>query len=443
MGLRARAAHLVGGVGKSAWSVAESLAFPFMMFISTPLFLLLLGQEQFGQWMLVLTFNALGGVAGLGMGVAVIKEVSASRGAGGVETAVSAVRNCLSVTMLAAGSLASVLAIAGWFFGPDLLGQSGDQDTIRFIFLAAAVIITFEQIDSIYASTLRGLERFDLSAILEVSAKAVFVGAALVTAWLTSDLKLVVLATLATSVARTLCKAIVVSRLFAGHRMTPIWQQTEVRRIFDFGKWSWWQAVASAAFATGDRFMIAGLIGADALARYTICLQLAQQIQIIPAAAAQRLFPAVSRKVAAMEPVHAFALKATLVFGFLSVAIALPLMLFAEPILTLWVGREIAQSSSDILILLAAAFALLAINSAPHFILLGLHDARGVALINIVAGLLTPVVTYVAIVEAGLLGPAAGRIFFGIMICLILPLMYFRLRQASAALHGASDVRPV
>lgn len=442
MGRRARVAHWVGGVGKSAWSVAESLAFPFMMFISTPLFLLMLGQEQFGQWMLLLTFNALGGVAGLGMGVAVIKEVSASRGAGGVETAVSAVRNCLSVTMLAAGSLASVLAIAGWFFGPDLLRQSGDRDMIRFIFLAAAVIITFEQIDSIYASTLRGLERFDLSAILEVSAKAVFVGAALLAAWLTRDLEIVVLATLATSVARTLCKAIVVSRLFAGHRMTPIWEQAEVRRIFDFGKWSWWQAVASAAFATGDRFMIAGLVGADALARYTICLQLAQQIQIVPAAAAQRLFPAVSRKVAAMEPVRAFALKATLVFGLLSVAIALPLMLLAEPILTLWVGSEIAQSSSDMLVLLAAAFGLLGMNAAPHFILLGLHESRGIAVLNIAAAIVTLVVTYTAITHIGVIGTAAGRMAFSLVICSIVPLMLVRLRQTEAAAQRVAAAEP-
>ena len=91
---------------QSLWGMAEYFAYPLMMFIATPFFLAQLGAQQYGQWMLILAFTGFGGIAGLGMGTAAIKEVSAHRGRGDMPGAILSVRACLGVTLVS--SFASV-----------------------------------------------------------------------------------------------------------------------------------------------------------------------------------------------------------------------------------------------------------------------------------------------------------------------------------------------
>jgi O-antigen/teichoic acid export membrane protein len=103
------------------------------------------------------------------------------------------------------------------------------------------------------------------------------------------------------------------------------------------------------------------------------------------------------------------------------------IILFSHIILSLWVGSEIANQSSSVLMVLAVSFALLAINNVPHFVLLGLNDARSVAWVNIAAGLLAVAISVVLIPKVDLIGAAIGRLAYASVICLLIALMIRRL----------------
>lgn len=419
-----------------AWALAEYFAYPAMMFVATPFLLRFLGSEQYGQYLLLLTFNGLGAITGLGMGTAVVKEVSDRRGRGDVAGAAEAVRSGLAVTLAAVTVLCLVLLAIGLTAGPLMLERVGTAGTVRLVLAGAVALIALEQLDLVFASTLRGAERFDLSAHLELVSKSAIVAAAVASAWWWGSLRGVIATTLVLTVLRCAIKARIAARLLGQGLLLPRWNSAEVRRVFSFGMWTWTQAIGSALFGTADRLLIGGQLGADALARYSVCLQLAQQVASIPAAAAQVLLPYVSRAQAEggrqVRNVAIWAMGALLaVAGSLS----LILIVFGHDILRLWVGADFAATGAPILTILAFAYAVLALNNVPHFVLLGLDRARFVALVNLGAGLIAFGATWLAIRSFGLTGAAYGRLVYAAMICLLIVEMFKRLRGISGRPH--------
>jgi O-antigen/teichoic acid export membrane protein len=434
----AQARKLISRGRQSGWAVAEYFAYPLMMFIATPVFLHLLGTVQYGQWMLLLTFNGLGGIAGLGMGTAAIKEVSAYRGRGDLAGGADAVRSCLGVTLVSSFALSAIIVILGIFIGSSLLAKMGDPVVVRNIIIAAAFLIALEQIDTVFAGAIRGMERFDISARVEATAKLAMVLAALLAALATHRLEPVIWTTVAVTALRAIIKAIIATRVLSQGALLPRWDQSHVKNVFAFGKWTWIQSIGSAMFATADRMIVGSVLGADALARYSVCLQLAQQIQTVPAAGAQVLFPMISRRMEQGEDVKPFALKAMVWLTLFAAVLAVPIILFSHMILSLWVGSQIADQASFVLALLAIGFALLAINNVPHFVLLGLDDARSVAWVNIGAGLLAVTMSVILIPKIGLIGAALGRMAYASCICLLIATMIRRVGQTNPRGMNAS-----
>ncbi len=422
--------------GSSLWGMAEYFAYPLMMFAATPLFLHLLGSEQYGQWMLLLTFNGFGGLAGIGMGTAATKDVSAARGRGDEAGIAAAIRACLMVTILSTMALALLMVTTGWLIGPALLAKMGTPDLVRTIIIVAALLILLEQIDSVFAGALRGLERFDISAKAEASTKLALVLVSLAVAWKTGDVVAVFWATIAATIVRLSVKALAV-RHFIGQTPWPAFDRPRMAVAFAFGKWTWAQSLGAAMFATADRLIVGSLLGAHALAAYSVCLQLAQQIQTVPAAGAQFLFPAVSRSHAAGESYAPLAIRASLIIGGMSLLLALPVALFSHLILSLWVGKDIADAASVTLTLLAAGFAILGLNVGPHFVLLGAGRARFVAGINIVAGIVATGCAFFAIPDQGLIGAGAARLVYAVVICaLIFEMRRHLLQKIQSEIHN-------
>jgi O-antigen/teichoic acid export membrane protein len=344
------------------------------------------------------------------------------------------VRSCLAVTLAGTAVLAAIILVVGWVFAPALLSRMGDPATIRFILMGAVILLTLEQMDIVFASALRGFERFDLAARAEMVMRAAMVVATLAAAGITRQLLPVILCVIAVTFLRLVLKIIVATRLMAAGLIWPQWDRDRVRSVVDFGKWAWLQAIAAAIFGTADRFLVGGLLGSEALARYSICLQLAQQVQVVPAAASQVLFPAISRKIAAGDPVRAYVIRAFVMVCLLSAALSVPLALLSYPILVLWVGEAIANAAAPTLAILSLSFGILAINSVPHFVLLGFNDSRSVALFNLAAGAIALLACWWAASQFGMAGAAANRAAYAVAMLAMLPVMWRAISTVSLAI---------
>jgi O-antigen/teichoic acid export membrane protein len=101
-----------------------------------------------------------------------------------------------------------------------------------------------------------------------------------------------------------------------------------------------------------DRFLIGALIGAAAVAIYTIPFNLVSQMLLIPSALALAMFP----RLAAAPESRALTRDAMHQLAFLLAPISLIGFLLIEPFLTLWIGPTAASQAAPIAYLLIPGF---------------------------------------------------------------------------------------
>jgi O-antigen/teichoic acid export membrane protein len=220
--------------------------------------------------------------------------------------------------------------------------------------------------------------------------------------------------------SRSICgvaaKFLIACRVLGVSSLRPSFANAPV--MLHYAKWGWLQGVGGLLFGIADKLLVGSVLGAASLAHYSIATQLAQQIHSLSAAGLSVIFPKVSRK---LEGDANFSLwritKLTLVGNFLASSfLALGLLIFGKKILTLWLGASEAAVSADVLWYLTFAYWLLAINVAPHFILLGIGRVRFVALSNILAGVASLIIMYVLVQQHGMVGVGVARVIYGVII---------------------------
>ena len=187
-----------------------------------------------------------------------------------------------------------------------------------------------------------------------------------------------------------------------------------MREIFGFGVFSWVQALAGVVFNNADRLVVGAIMGTSALGVYAICVQATQPIHGITCAAFNFIFPHISARHEAGERdtlKHVFRVSTWANVG-LVLLLSAPLILFARPFLTLWMGPSFAQQGYVVLTWLAVANACLGASVASHYLLLALGQARFVASVNVLGGVLSLGCIALLMPRYGLPGAAVGRLLY-------------------------------
>jgi O-antigen/teichoic acid export membrane protein len=225
----------------------------------------------------------------------------------------------------------------------------------------------------------------------------------------------IMVASLIIGVFGLLFQVLAVRRVVGPVTLLPSFNISSLRLVFAFGIFSWFQALAGIAFIHGDRLAVGAVLGTTAVAYYTICVQLAQPIHGFVSAALSIVFPNVSARLASGDRIGAISLFRRVFFVNLAVvlAIATPLILGGRLILTIWMGPAFASIATRVLIILAVAYAVLAMNITGHYMLLAFGKVRLVALLNVAGGIATLLIAIVLMRSFGLSGAAAGRLAYG------------------------------
>lgn len=402
---------------QSAWAVMEYLIYPVLMFASTPFFLAHLGSQKYGLWMLLIALSGFGGLAGLGAGSATTKEVSHHRGAGTIDVVVgNIIPNSLSLALV--GSLAvGVIYLGSWLVMPSAwTAKLGTHAEMVMLLSCSFLIICFEQLDSVFSGAIKGYERFDASAHAEIAIKCGSVLIYILTVVFSGSIAALFMMAVALAFMRALIKGVVASSISGAGLFTLKWDIKVIRELVSFGKWTWVQSFGAALFATADRLIIGSYLGAEALARYSVFTQLAQQIHAIPSAATTVLFPMVSRKSSRNESVIKLVLLALGGVIFIASFIASLLYLYGEIILKMWLPDSFNFSNLNAYNLLIVAYFLLALSVVPHYVFLGMHKAKLVAVSNLIAGIFSVLSCLCFIMSEGMSSGAYSKIIYSVSV---------------------------
>lgn len=372
--------------------------------------------EQYGHWMLLTATVGIGAILNQGLSAATIKQVSVGRGRDDNSYVQDIIRSALAIGLLGGSVMGCAIFTVFFFAGETFFDKMGARSQINLTGFAASLLLCLEQIDTVFGSALKGAEQFGRAARIEMAGRTLQIISVVlaVAAW--NNLAALYASLIVVAGVRLVAKAWVTKFYLS---LASIWPYFgNMKDVLHYGKWGWLQGAGGVCFGIADRIMIGSALGATSLAHYSIATQLAQQIHAVSAAALGVLFPSVSRRLAeeprsSLWSITRFAIAGNLL---LSSTLGLGLLIFGKDILSIWVGRIEAVASMDVLWYLTIAYWLLAINVAPHFILLGAGRIRFVAMSNLIAGLLSMGVMWILVQSYGLVGMGVARMVYGILI---------------------------
>ncbi len=277
------------------WNLVGT-ALPFVVGVVTiPYLLRTLGVEAFGMLTLIWVLIGYFGLFDFGLGRALTQQIAACLGADQCDDIPDLARSGLAFTFwagLAGGVVLSLIVgplVRNW-----LQVSAGLSDDMIRSLMIAALCIPLATLTTGLRGILEAYEDFRaISLIRLVLGTANFVLPAICTMAFGSSLTPIVVALMAARLAVCLAHAwLVHRRLPAGwwRSGAPI-RRRKNRRLVSFGAWMTVSNVISPIMVTADRFVITAVVGAGAVAYYTVPVEVMLRILILPGALTGVLFP--------------------------------------------------------------------------------------------------------------------------------------------------------
>jgi O-antigen/teichoic acid export membrane protein len=407
------------------YGAADYLVQPLGMVLAAPFLLHHLGTSQYGLWMLAMAVIAGTSFVSTGLGDATLRYVALCRGQANSVEVTRVIRTALTLNMFLGGTVALLLASASPFIVDHvfLINSTSRTDGIVVLRLGA-LILWLRSIELVLTNALRAYERYGLAVKVSTIARAAIILAAVASAALGLGTVGIMASTAAISFISIAALTTCARKTVAHVSFSPLLSKSCASGMFSFGGLLWLQALAGIAFSHADRLMIGGTLGTFALAQYSICVQGAQPIHGLLAAALHFLFPHLSARLAAASTRASRVLLPVLLANVAMTALlCLPVVLLSKTFLSHWMGAPFAESTGSVFAIASLGFGFLALNVTAHYALLALGQVRYVSCINIFAGAATLLAMWLLIPRYGIFGAALGRLVYGPLTWL----MYYRL----------------
>ena len=416
---------------RALWAGADQGINPLIQLALTPYLLGRLGKMDFGIWALANAFLNLSQLVSFGAGIAATKHVSADLAVGATRDAIAATRSAFTVATFG-GVIATIVS---WILAPTItatfFAHMGTLDHIVPIVALSGLAAAIQEVDNVYAAALRGAERFDLCAKIEVPSRVLMGAAIAFLSWQTPNVHALFLGLIAMMGIKAGLKANQVRRLFqANECLGPSVSIQAIRRVLRFGMWQWLQSAGTALFSVTDQLIIGSLLGAVALTRYSVCLQVAQYVHLIPSVMTQVIFPRVSALGPQLDARRGNEILrfATVFSAGTALLLGLTIAALARPLLTAWIGANFAAENYGLFIVLLSVHVVLAANIGAYFVLLGSDRAAKSAAIVLSAGVVQSGFA-ILVAPFGVLAVACNRFLYALLTLFLYPAAMFKSRD--------------
>jgi len=418
---------------RGSWATVEAVVAPALGIALSPWLLHKLGAEGFGQWALALTIAGFAHLASLGAGVATMYAAAARSAKDEDAEVADCIKAGFAVALIACIGLVFFAWLAAEPIATTLFSKMGQPRTVAVVLLLGVVGLALQELDAVFAGALRGMQRYDSVALLELVGRPIWALSIAIVAYQTHD----VLAVLTVHLVYNLLKVIVRARIAAALLQRSCFglprSLQSMLDIVQFGKWISVQSLGGVLFSTMDKVLVGWFFGSADLARYSICLQVAQFVHGLQASGLQVITPWVTRNQSVWSPniVKKKLMQICVYLGLGSLILPLLLLGGSWQLLALWLGASFADSNVNLLRVLLAGAAILAFTVPAHYVLLGLGRAKFSAILLLIAGMAS-LLASISLAAFGLMAFALGRITYGAIACFYLvPIRRFQMRSLS------------
>ena len=345
------------GIGRNTlWSLAGNAGPLAVALLAIPFIIRGLSAERFGLLNLIWVVVGYFGLFDMGIGRATTKFAAEHLARNEIDRAGGLVWS--SLAMLAGLGLAGsiVLAASASWITAGLLRIPPE---LRSEALRALVILAFAVPLVLCSAGLRGVleaqQKFQLITFIRLPVMIATIAAPLVVMAFTHDLAAITALLVLCRVAEFLLLAVFALRSVPGLARPRGIGLTDLKRLLGFGGWMTVSNIIGPLMTYLDRFLISGVMTIAAVAYYATPYDLANRLAVIPGSIAAVLFPAFTAR-AAVDPQRLTALykRAITSVLFILTPVVLLLIIFADQLLTLWLGADFSLRSTSVLQVLLA-----------------------------------------------------------------------------------------
>jgi O-antigen/teichoic acid export membrane protein len=407
--------------GRSAiWSALDSASTPLASLLMAAGLVRTVGAAEYGIVVVALAVSNLSAAVNPAIAATTIKFISEASAKGkGADIAKIITAGLLAVTAV---DLILMLTIIGfgpflshWIFGPQIAKTTPH---IEVTLLLAVTSVCLQQLDGVFAATLKGLQLFKQQSLAEVVSRGTLVIAAISVAWISKDVRAILAAYCCVCAASILGRAAVVSAYVGGTGLFAAPGAADVANLVKFGRWMWLNAIATMAFVTVDRIIVGRVAGPAAAAEYNIYMQIAQLVHFVPASIFAFTYPVFSHLGAntqsTIETIRSLYGRYARVAGYMGVALVSIVLILRNDLLSVF-GRAVLQQRHDLVFsLLVMGFGVLSLSVVPYYLALGIGTPRFVSLVTSVSMVVSIALTAVLTPLFGMEGAAFARLAYGL-----------------------------
>lgn len=403
---------------RAGWSGIDAAAAPIAALAITAGLVRSLGSDDYG--LLVISLAAAGISMAIVPAIATTATRFVSTTAARGDSSGWAVARLISASLIAIAAVDLLLLVLATLFGTRLsqlvFGEVISRhrnDTAELLWMGV-LAVCIQQVDSVLAGGIRGLERFKEQALLEVGVRSLLTCVSLATAALTHNVETVLLSQCGVCAIAAVLRGCALRAFVPGGRIFLRPARSDLLAVGRFGGWMWVNSLASVAYGAADRVVIGHVLGSAAAGQYNVYLQIAQLAHYVPNSLFAFSLPVFGRL--GVDPDRTrleltrsyrryFAAIVTTSLG-----ITVALVLQRGPLVRIFLPDAPRAGMEASFVLLVAAFLVHAFSITPTYLLLALGRSKLVSVLN--AGLMLATVGLMSFLVpvCGLEGAAISRL---------------------------------
>lgn len=338
-----------------------------------PILVTRLSEQGFGLLSLIWIFIGYFTLLDFGFSRANTKFISNSLASGNINQIQKIVGTSLICTFILGVISAAIIVLLTPYLVHDLFTIQPDiHDQAKRAFVAAGIGVPFILVFGATKGLQMAAQRFDIVNLFQVFLAVVQWFGSVVLLWLGYGLEeIILLAIVARTVLAFVSLALLPGILPGALQRIYLFDWATFRRLFAFGGWITVSQIISPLFLYLDRIFIGMYLTLDAVTYYSVPQEALTRILVIPLSLTTTLFPAMSEQSSLTDKgnLSILYLRSVKYLSIIMVPLILGFLLFAQELVSLWLGKEFASNSILIFQILAVGLLFNSLAQIPTTVL--------------------------------------------------------------------------
>lgn len=355
----------------------------FVAVFTIPILIRELGDARFGLLTLVWAIVSYFGLFDLGLGRALTQQVSRALGADQHDQ-IGALIGTATVVMAVLGVGAGIILAVCAPLGVDLIKSVPDRRELLYSIYAMALAMPFIVLSTGFRGVLEARHAFGIINLIRLPMGLfTFVGPLLVVLYWQPSLDYVAAALSLGRIIACLIYGYLAWKVLDPQHQELRWEAAQVKPLCIAGSWLTISNVISPFMGYVDRFVIGATVSVAAVAHYVTPQELVTKLWIVPGAITAVLFPAFAAQINQGHDSSWGLFRKSVLWIFAALLpITAALAIFANELLSFWVGPDFAVQSAPLLQIFAIGIFVNCLAHVPFTLIQGAGAARLTATIH-------------------------------------------------------------